>query len=132
MLADPRFLSAIGAAGEKTYVTRPVLALSAYPPAARHFAHAFAVRFSATPALEALYGYEAMHAVLAAVRSAVRTVGDRPLTRAAVVRAFFTPQHRDGVLGRYAIDMRGDTTATRYGAYRVVGGRLRYERALAG
>ena len=131
-LVDPRFLKAIGTAGKETYVTRPVLALRAYPPAARHFARTFARRYGAPPPPEALYGYEAMRAVLAAVRSAVRTAGDARLTRAAVVRAFFAGRAGDGVLGPFAIDPRGDTSLTTYGAYRVVGGQLRYERALAG
>ena len=131
-LADPRFLSATGAAGKETYVTRPVLALSAYPGAARRFARAFAARYGAAPAPEALYGYEAMRAVLAATRAAVRGAGSGRLTRAAIVRAFFATRAPQGVLGRYAIDARGDTSLHRYGAYRVVDGQLRYERALSG
>jgi branched-chain amino acid transport system substrate-binding protein len=131
-LADPRFLSAIGVAGEGTYVTRPVLALSAYPPPARRFARTFATRYGARPAPEALYGYEAMRGVLAATRSAVRAAGAGTLTRTAVAHAFFGSGRLRSVLGTYAIDAHGDTSLTTYGAYRVVDGRLRYERALVG
>jgi hypothetical protein len=52
--------------------------------------------------------------------------------RGDVIRAFFTPQRRTGVLGGYRIDGRGDTSLRRWGLYRVVEGRLRWHRALDG
>ena len=131
-LADPAFLNGIETLEGTTYVTRPVRALRAYPPAARRFARAFAARWGAAPPPEALYGYEAMRAVLDAVRWAQRRAAGGPLTRAAVVEAFFAGQRRESVLGSYRIAPDGDTTLRRYGVFRVVAGRLRYVRALDG
>jgi len=49
------------------------------------------------------------------------------------VRAvIFATRDRNSVLGTYSIDLSGDTTLRWYGAYRVVGGRLRLWRVLAG
>jgi branched-chain amino acid transport system substrate-binding protein len=131
-LADASFVAGIGSAAAQTYVTRPVLPLRAYPPEARRFARAFAARYGMAPAPEALYGYESMRAVLAAIREAERDAPDRPLTRAAVVRAFFHEGERESVLGAYAIDAAGDSSLRRYGAFRVVAGRLRFVGALQG
>ena len=73
-----------------------------------------------------------MRAVLAAVRRAERDAGDGRLSRSDVVEAFFGAGEQDGVLGPYRIDERGDTSLVRWGAYRVAGGRWRFEHALDG
>jgi branched-chain amino acid transport system substrate-binding protein len=130
-LADRSFVAAIGPlAGAATYVTRPVLALGAYPAPARGFARAFTARYGRPPAPEALYGYEAMRSILAALRRAATGRADGTLTRAVAVRAFFDLGRRDSVLGPYAIDAQGDTSLRTFGAYRVEAGRLRYVGAL--
>jgi len=132
-VADGAFVARIGArAGALTYVTRPVLALAAYPWPARRVTRAFAARYGAQPAPEALYGYEAMRMVLAAIRRAVGAAGDGAVTRAEVVRAFFATRRRASALGPYAIDAQGDTSLTTFGAYRVAGGRLSYAGRLDG
>lgn len=131
-LADPAFVAALGPAAAAAHVTRPVLDGRVEPRAARRFEHAFERRFGRAPAAEARYGYEAMRAVLAAIRRAERRVPDGLLTRAAVVRALFAARPRDGVLGAYAIDPQGDTSLARWGAFRVAGAELRYVRPLDG
>jgi branched-chain amino acid transport system substrate-binding protein len=132
-LVDPRFLGGIGAAARRaTYVTKPVLPVAAYPAAASRMAQLFERTYGYRPAPEALYGYEAMRAVLSAIQRAADTVDDRPLTRADVVREFFGTDRRTSVLGPYAIDHDGDTSMRRFGAYRVVAGQLRYVGPLAG
>jgi branched-chain amino acid transport system substrate-binding protein len=132
-LVDGSFAAAIGPlAGAATYVTRPVLALRAYPAKARRFAQAFTARYGRPPGPEALYGYEAIRSILAAARRAATGRADGTLTRAVVVRAYFDAARSDSVLGPYAIDAQGDTSLAAYGAYRVVDGRLRYAGALAG
>jgi branched-chain amino acid transport system substrate-binding protein len=132
-LGESPFLAAIGtAAAAATYVTRPVLALGAYPPASRHVARAFTARFGRPAEPEALYGYEAMTATLAAIQHAALAAGSRPLTRAEVVRAFFASRRRASVLGTYTVRADGDSSLRRYGAYRVVDGRLRFVGSLTG
>jgi branched-chain amino acid transport system substrate-binding protein len=129
-MAQPAFVASIGAASRATHATRPLLALGAYPPTAGEVARRFERAYGAPPGPEALYGYEAMAAVLAAVNRAARDAGGS-LTRAAVVRAFFaTRRGGESVLGPYAIDRAGDTSLRVYGGYRIAGGRLRYAAAL--
>jgi branched-chain amino acid transport system substrate-binding protein len=131
-LVDAPFIAAIGpAAASLTYVTRPALSLTAYRSAAHRVVRAAAAGGGGAPAPEALYGYEAMAATLAAIERASDTSGGR-LTRAAVVRAFFHAPPRPSVLGTYAVARDGDTSLRRFGAYRVLGGRLRYVGALTG
>lgn len=131
-LADGLFAARVASAEAATYVTRPVLGLRAYPRAARGFVREFTTRYGERPALEALYGYEAMRAVLLAIERAERATAGDSLRRGDVVRAFFAEEGRDGLLGPYRIDARGDTSLRRWGLYRLLDGRLRFERALAG
>jgi branched-chain amino acid transport system substrate-binding protein len=124
------FIAAIGNARSETRVTRPPLALSEYPPASRGFLASFRSVYGYTPAPEALYGYEAMRAVLDAIDRGEAAAGDRALTRPDVVRAFFRTRARGTVLGDYDIDRGGDTNLHQFGAYRVVGRELRFVRSL--
>ncbi len=132
VLAQPAFVASIGAAAAATRATRPVLSLGAYPPQARRVARRFARAYGQPPGPEALYGYEAMTAVLAAVDRAAGGAGGA-LTRAAVVRAFFQTSRGDSVLGPYAIDRAGATSIRTYGGYRIAPtGRLHFAASLDG
>jgi branched-chain amino acid transport system substrate-binding protein len=126
-LDDRTFLRGLGAAAEQQlHVTTPTLAPTAYPQAAQRFFRAFRTRYGRAPAPEAIYGYEAMRAVLQAIADA----GELGNDRAEVINAFFGLQDRDSVLGRYDIDDGGDTTLSRYGANRVRDGRLVFDRVV--
>lgn len=131
-LADASFAARVATVGGGTYVTRPLLPLDAYPPAARRFARSFAATHGEAPPLEALHGYESMRAVLAAIRRAEGDASGGRIARDDVVRAFFALAERDGVLGPYRIDARGDATLDRWGAYRIVAERMRFEREFTG
>ncbi|MDQ3759448.1 MAG: hypothetical protein M3331_05865 [Actinomycetota bacterium] len=69
----------------------------------------------------AAYGYEAMASVLAAIDRA-----EDPLSRSAVIAAYFDGTERDSVLGTYSITDEGETTLDEpIAAYRVTpGGRV--------
>jgi branched-chain amino acid transport system substrate-binding protein len=71
----------------------------------------------------ALYGYEAMRLVL-------DSLARGGPTRQGVIDAFFATRDRDSVLGRYSIDANGDTTFSVWGAYRLSGGSLIFDRAV--
>jgi branched-chain amino acid transport system substrate-binding protein len=131
-IVDARFLAEVGASADTTYVTRPVLPLSDYPSAAGRFARRFEAAYGRAPAPEALYGYESMKALLAAISRAAAAAGDRPLDRKDVLDAFRGTRRTGTVLGDYEILRNGDTTLNRFGAYRIVAGRLRYVRAFEG
>jgi branched-chain amino acid transport system substrate-binding protein len=116
---DPRLL--ITAAG---------LGPRSYPPAGRAFLATYARRYG-MPQPDAIFGYEAMSLMLDAISRATghgRAVAERSKVRAAI----FATRDRRSVLGTYSLDSGGDTSLRRYGVYRVVGGQLRFWRALTG
>ncbi len=73
-----------------------------------------------------MYGYEAMSVVLDSIRSA----GTRGNVRQVVTDRFFATSDRSSVIGRYSIEADGETTLSRYGVDRVVGGRPVFYRAI--
>ena len=113
------FTAAIGAAAASTYLTTPVLATAEYPAAAARMFDSYRRHFGGDPGPYALYGYEAMSVVLAAIRAA----GSRGNDRQAVIRRFFAIKNRDSVLGRYSMRSDGEPTLSRYGVDRVLGAR---------
>jgi branched-chain amino acid transport system substrate-binding protein len=131
-LADPSFVAGLGLAAAVAHVTQPVYTPAEGGPAAQRFRRVFARRYGHAPAAQARYGYEAMRSVLAAIRRAEAQASDGLVTRRSVVRAYFETAPRGGVLGPYAIDAAGDTSLDRWGAFRVVDGRLRFAGRLSG
>lgn len=128
VLATPAFAQAIGEAARTTLLTSPILPVSRYPAAARDFARRYRARFGRAPANSyALFGYESVKAVLAAI-SAARDEGNE---RATVIDRFFALPQRRSVLGSYEIDPYGDTSLSQFGAYAVRDGRLAFLRSLA-
>jgi len=125
-LAGVAFTSAIGPAATQTYLTTPTLALGEYPASAQRVLARYRTQFGGEPGAWALYGYEAMSAVLDAIRRA----GSRGNDRQSVIDAFFATGERASVLGRYSIEADGEPTFTRYGVDRVVGGQARFYRAI--
>ncbi len=125
-LAETSFTSQIGAAAGSTYLTTPLLALDEYPPSARRVLAASSRQFGGEAGPWVLYGYEAMSVVLDSIRSA----GVRGNVRRVVTERFFATSDRSSVIGRYSIDADGETTLSRYGVDRVVGGRPVFYRAI--
>jgi branched-chain amino acid transport system substrate-binding protein len=125
-MVNEAFTSAIGAAAANTYLTTPVLAPREYPHAAARMLSNYRRHFGGEAGPYALYGYEAMSVVLAAIRQA----GSRGNDRQAVIRRFFATKDRDSVLGRYSVRADGETTLARFGVDRVQGGRAVFYRAI--
>jgi len=126
-VAEAAFASKLGSAVEKqTYITNPTLDPKLYPPAAQDFFAKFKQKFGKTPDPYAIYGYEAMKVALLAIQNA----GDKGNDRQAVIDAFFKIKDRDSVLGKYSIDENGDTTLSDYGADRVEGGKLVFDKVI--
>lgn len=114
-MAESALPSELGAAEGVSYLTSPVLPPSSYPKAARKVLRQFRHRFHMQGNSYALYGYEAMDLVLSAIRSA----GEEGNNREAVVKAAFSLQRRNSVLGPYSVLPDGETTLIRYGVDRV-------------
>ncbi len=125
-LAEAGFAKAIGPAGRNTFLTSPAFDPPLYPPAGQEFFKDFRDAYGREPGAEAVYGFEAMSAVLEALKSA----GEKANNRGAVIEAFFATKNRESALGTYSIDDNGDTTLTDYGAYRVEGGSLVFDKVL--
>jgi branched-chain amino acid transport system substrate-binding protein len=126
-VAESAFSSKLGSAVEKqTYITNPTLDPKLYPPAAQDFFAKFKQKFGNEPQPYAIYGYEAMKVALLAIQNA----GDKGNDKQAVIDAFFKIKDRDSVLGKYSIDENGDTTLSDYGADRVEGGKLVFDKVI--
>jgi branched-chain amino acid transport system substrate-binding protein len=127
-LATAAFARQIGAAGESTYLTNPVLPAAMYPASAQLVLADYRRAFGEAATPYALYGYEAMNIVLQAIRAAGAHGNDRQ----AVVGQFFRIRNRHSVLGTYSIQPSGDSTLSQYGAFRVNAGQLVFWRAFNG
>jgi branched-chain amino acid transport system substrate-binding protein len=126
-LVNESFTSALGPAEASTYLTTPVLGMREYPPAAQRMLGAYRRHFGGDPSPYALYGYEAMSVVLAAIRWA----GPRGNNRLAVMEGFFATHERPSVIGTYSIQPDGETTLSRYGVDRVHGGKAVFYRSVS-
>jgi len=110
----------------QTFLTAPTLAPDELPPAGQEFYKDYEAAYG-EPQNEidpyAVYGYEAMGAVLDSIAKG----GD---DRKAVVQAFFSIKNRQSPLGTYDIDPDGDTTLSDYGGYKAKGGKLVFDRVI--
>ncbi len=124
--ASESFPSQLGAAAANTYLSTPVLPLALYPPSARAVLGRYRSVFGREGGPFALYGYEAMTLVLDAIRSA----GARGNDRQTVIERVFATRDRSSVIGRYSVQGDGETTLSRYGFERVIGGRTVFDGAV--
>jgi len=82
-----------------------------------------------TPDPYAIYGYETMSVLLDSIKRASSN-GTKDISREDVVNALFQTKNRKSILGTYSLDSEGDTSITKYGVYRTIGGKLTFERAV--
>jgi branched-chain amino acid transport system substrate-binding protein len=127
-VADDELAEGLGDAGDETLVTSPLIGPAKRSPAARRMAKRYRATFGEDPPAAALYGYETMRGVLAAIRRA----GSRGNDRRGVIESYMSTRVTDSVLGPYEIDPRGDTSSKVYGGFEVKGGRLHLTRLLNG
>ncbi len=105
-LYDDSFVAGLGAAAQANlYVSSPGFTARTLTPAGRRFGLAFRTAFGHAPAPQAIFGFEAMSAVLAVLREAGANAADR----AIVVSDFRSLHDRQSVLGTYSIT-GGDTS----------------------
>lgn len=119
------FSSRLGAAEGATFVGSPLLTARLYPLSARRVLAEYDRRFATAGESYALYGYEAMSVVLAAIRAA----GSDGDNRRAVIDRFFATRDRHSVLGVYSMRPNGETTLSSYAIDRVVHGASVFWRA---
>jgi branched-chain amino acid transport system substrate-binding protein len=114
----------------RVLLTTATLGAGTQPPAARAFYAAYTKRYG-LPQLSAIYGYEAMSLMLAAISRATDR-GRHPALRSKVLAAIFDTRNRQSVLGTYSIDSVGDVTIRRYGVYKVADGIPEFWKAIDG
>jgi branched-chain amino acid transport system substrate-binding protein len=107
-LASSAFLGSLSPqAARNTYVSLPGIDPKAYSPLARRsFSVPFQRQYRRVPSPGAIFGYEAMAAVLAVLREDGGAANDR----SRVVRDFFAIRNRQSVLGTYSLNANGDTS----------------------
>lgn len=122
-LADETLAGAIAPGTARSLLlTSPAVPFDRLPAAAQRFERAFARTYGREPVPGAVFGYEAMRAILDAVRGA----GTQGNDRSEVIRSYFALGKRSGPLGAWAIGPDGDTTLRRYGVWRVRDGALAF------
>ena len=84
------------------------------------FLKPFQNAYHRVPSPQAIFGYEAMSAVLSVLKKAGASATDR----ATVVQDFFAIKNRDSVLGTYSINANGDTSLAPFVFSRLVNGKL--------
>jgi ABC-type branched-subunit amino acid transport system substrate-binding protein len=89
----------------RTYVSAPGFLPKSLTAAGRKFVSDFTAAYHHAPAEEAIFGYEAMAAVMAVLHEA----GSSANNRATVVHDFFAIRNRSSALGTYSINVNGDT-----------------------
>jgi branched-chain amino acid transport system substrate-binding protein len=114
------FVAGLSAAAQKNlYVSAPGFTSSTLSPAGQQFVTAFRAAYHHAPVPQAIFGYEAMSAVLAVLRQAGTGAG----SRATVVNDFLTLRNRQSALGTYSISS-GDTSLAPFVFGHPRGGRL--------
>jgi ABC-type branched-subunit amino acid transport system substrate-binding protein len=119
-LYDDAFVGALNAAAQKNlYVSSPGYTKQSLDPAGQQFVTTFQSTYGHAPAPGAIYGYEAMSAVLAVLKQA----GADAASRSVVVADFRGLHGRQSVLGTYALS-GGDPDLASFVFGRPHGGKL--------
>ena len=118
-LDDPTLAPQFSGAGN-LYISAPGFLKQNLTPAGTTFASQFTTAYGHAPVPQAIFGYEAMSAVLAVLREA----GSQANNRATVVHDFLAIKNRQSVLGTYSISSTGDTSIAPFVFSRVRQGKL--------
>ncbi len=120
--ADGTLASAFGPTSKlNLYVSEPgFLQHDLNASAKQQFVAPFETTYGHAPQPQAIFGYEAMSALLAVLREA----GSGANNRSTVVRDFFAIKDRASVLGTYSMNPNGDTSIAPFVISRLQGGQL--------
>jgi branched-chain amino acid transport system substrate-binding protein len=106
-LDDQGFAAGLSSAAQQALdVSAPGFDRADLTATGRQFEAAFTARYGHAPNPQAIFGYEAMSAVIAVLREAGKNAGNRGTVR----NDFFAIRNRASVLGTYSIDSSGDTS----------------------
>jgi ABC-type branched-subunit amino acid transport system substrate-binding protein len=119
-LSDPGFASGLPASVRSLYISAPGFLGQDLTPAGSKFVSAFKAAYGRDPVAQAIFGYEAMSAVLAVLQEA----GVHANNRATVVHDFLSIKNRQSALGTYSMNSNGDTSIAPFVFSRLQRGRL--------
>jgi branched-chain amino acid transport system substrate-binding protein len=119
-LDDPSFAAAISPSVRNLYVSAPGFLKQNLTSTGSAFVSTFTTDYGHAPAGQAIFGYEAMSAVLAVIKEAGSDAGDR----STIVKDFFSLKNRQSVLGTYSINTNGDTSLAPFVFSRLTSGKL--------
>ena len=120
-LDDQGFASSLSpAAAASLRVSSPGFTSAALSDAAKGFVTAFTSAYGHAPSTQAIFGYEAMSAVLAVLHEA----GTAANNRGTVQKDFLAIHDRASVLGTYSINVNGDTSLAPFVISQVKAGQL--------
>jgi branched-chain amino acid transport system substrate-binding protein len=127
-LADQSFASSLSPAAQKRFeVSSPGFLGADLTAAGQQFTASFAATYGHQPAPQAIFGYEAVAAVIAVLHRAGKAASDR----STVIHDFFALRGRASVLGTYSIDADGDTNLAPFVISRVRAGTLAPDRFIS-
>ena len=120
-LDSPTFAARLSPAARHVYISSPGFMTKDLSATAKsEFLKPFEDAYHRVPSPQAIFGYEAMSAVLSVLKKAGTSATDR----AIVVQDFFAIKNRDSVLGTYSINAQGDTSLAPFVFSRPVNGKL--------
>jgi branched-chain amino acid transport system substrate-binding protein len=119
-LDDAAFTSAIAPSVHNLYVSIPGFMPKDLPAEGKGFVTAFKAKYHHAPDTEAIFGYEAMSAVL----RVLEREGKSANSRSAVTSGFLSQRKVPSVLGTYSIDRAGNTSLDAFVFARMRNGKL--------
>jgi branched-chain amino acid transport system substrate-binding protein len=118
-LADPAIVGRL-AGSSHLYLSAPGFLKQDLTPSGGQFVSQFTSAYGRAPVPQAIFGYEAMSAVLAVLRNA----GTAANNRSTVVSDFLSLKNRQSALGTYSMSSSGDTSIAPFVFSRVQQGKL--------
>ena len=119
-LDDPSFAARMSSAVRNLYISAPGFLKQDLTPAGSTFVSTFKSTYGHAPVTQAIFGYEAMSAVLAVLQEA----GSGANNRSTVVHDFLNLKRTQSVLGPYSMNGNGDTSIAPFVFSRLVRGSL--------
>lgn len=121
-LDNTTFAAGVAAGARNVYTSSPGFLPAELPAAGQKFIADFKAKYGHAPALRAIFGYEAMVAVLNVLKKAGSSANDR----GTVVEDFFAYKNsgRPSVLPPYSINANGDTSLAGFVFSRLRAGKL--------
>lgn len=108
------------AAASALRISGPGFLAADLPAAGQQFVTSFQSAYHHAPAPEAIFGYEAMQALL----SVIQRAGTSANNRTTIQKGFFAIRNRSSALGTYSIDAKGDIDLAPFVISRVRSGQL--------